>query len=121
MLLNIFIQDFGIIDQLSIDFAKGFNVLTGETESGKSIIIDALQVALGGRPSAGQIRSGAEKALVQAAFAVGGNRELNLLLNEMGFADPDDGIIVMAREVTHRAKISAVSMAEWLLWGITEK
>ncbi len=104
MLLNIFIQDFGIIDQLSIDFAKGFNVLTGETGSGKSIIIDALQVALGGRPSAGQIRSGAKKALIQAAFAVGGNKGLNVLLNEMGFADPDDGIIVMTREVTHRGK-----------------
>nr|MBP7333028.1 AAA family ATPase [Bacillota bacterium] len=104
MLLNIFIKNFGIIDQLSIDFQEGFNVLTGETGSGKSIIIDALQAALGGRPSAGQIRAGAEKALIQATFAISGLKELALLLEEMGFDDLEDEIIVMTREITRSGK-----------------
>lgn len=104
MLLNIFIKNFGIIDQLSIDFQDGFNVLTGETGSGKSIIIDALQAVLGGRPSAGQIRTGAEKALIQATFAIGGIKELALLLEEMGFDDLEDEIIIMTREITRAGK-----------------
>lgn len=104
MLLNIFIKNFGIIDQLNIDFQDGFNVLTGETGSGKSIIIDALQAALGGRPSTGQIRTGAEKALIQATFAIGGITELALLLDEMGFDDPEDEIIVMTREINRAGK-----------------
>ncbi len=104
MLLNIFIKDLGIIDQLSIDFQSGFNVLTGETGAGKSIIIDALQAALGGRPSAGQIRSGAEKALIQATFAIAGIREITILLEEMGLDYPEDEIIIMAREITRGGK-----------------
>ncbi|MDD2553261.1 MAG: DNA repair protein RecN [Desulfotomaculaceae bacterium] len=104
MLLSIFIKNFGIIDQLNIDFQDGFNVLTGETGSGKSIIIDALQAALGGRTSAGQIRTGAKKALIQATFAIGGIKELALLLEEMGFDDLEDEIIVMTREITRTGK-----------------
>ena len=104
MLLSIFIKNFGIIDQLNIEFQDGFNVLTGETGSGKSIIIDALQAALGGRTSAGQIRTGAKKALIQATFAIGGIKELALLLEEMGFDDLEDEIILMTREITRAGK-----------------
>ena len=104
MLLNIFIKSFGIIDQLSIDFQDGFNVLTGETGSGKSIIIDALQIALGGRPSADQIRTGAEKAFIQVTFDTGGMKDLALLLESMGFDSLEDPVMVMTREMTRAGK-----------------
>ena len=104
MLLSIFINNFGIIDQLRMDFQDGFNVLTGETGAGKSIIVDALQIALGGRPSAEQIRTGSDKALIQVSFDISGMKELALLSEEMGFDTFDDQIIAMTREITRTGK-----------------
>ena len=68
MLTELTIRDFAIIDELRIEFRPGFNVLTGETGAGKSIVVDALQLLAGGRPDVGMIRGGAEAALVQATF-----------------------------------------------------
>ncbi len=66
MLLNLYIHDFGIIEQTELNFSAGLNVLSGETGAGKSIIIEAIQVATGGRGSAEFVRSGCERAIVQA-------------------------------------------------------
>lgn len=104
MLHNVFIKNFGIIDQLRIDFQDGFNVLTGETGSGKSIIIDALQIALGGRSSAEMIRSGAEKALIQVTFDISGIKDTALLTDEIVFDGLEDSIMVMTREITRAGK-----------------
>lgn len=104
MLLSIFISNFGIIDQLKMDFQTGFNILTGETGAGKSIIIDALQLALGGRAYGDQIRSGAEKAQIQAAFDISEVAGPALLLEEHGVAAPEDAILIMAREITRTGK-----------------
>lgn len=104
MLHNIFIKNFGIIDHLRIDFHDGFNVLTGETGAGKSIIVDALQIALGGRPSADLIRTGSEKALIQATFDISGIKEMALFLEEAGIDGLEDPILVMTREITRGGK-----------------
>lgn len=104
MLLSIFIRNFGIIGQLRMDFQNGFNVLTGETGAGKSIIIDALQVALGGRVSGEQIRSGAEKALVQATFDISAAANIAPLLEEQGLDKPEDAILALAREISRSGK-----------------
>lgn len=104
MLHNIFIKNFGIIDQLRMDFQDGFNVLTGETGSGKSIIIDALQIALGGRSSAEMIRSGAEKALIQVTFDISGIKDTALLTDEIVFDGLEDSMMVMTREITRAGK-----------------
>lgn len=104
MLLSISIKNFGIIDQLRMDFQTGFNVLTGETGAGKSIIIDALQIVLGGRVSGDQIRSGAEKALLQAAFDISALKDLTPLLEEQGVAAPEDAVLVLAREISRSGK-----------------
>ncbi len=68
MLTALRIQNFAIIDELEVRFEAGFNVLTGETGAGKSILVDALQLVLGGRASAELIRTGAEEATVEALF-----------------------------------------------------
>jgi DNA repair protein RecN (Recombination protein N) len=104
MLLNIFIKNFGIIDQLRFDLQEGFNVLTGETGAGKSVIIDALQIALGGRSSSDQIRTGSEKALLQVTFDISANKETALLLADTGIDTAEDSIMVMTREITRAGK-----------------
>lgn len=104
MLLNVFIRNFGIIDLLKMDFQTGFNVLTGETGAGKSIIIEALQITLGGRASGDQIRAGAEKALVQATFDISGIATLAPLLEEQGVDLPEDDILILSREIARSGK-----------------
>ena len=68
MLRTLSVQDFVIVDSIELDFDSGFSALTGETGAGKSILIDALALVLGGRADAGMIREGAEKADIRAEF-----------------------------------------------------
>ena len=68
MLQEIHIQNYAVIESLTVEFHPGFNVLTGETGSGKSILVDALDLALGGRASPDVIRTGADRATVTAVF-----------------------------------------------------
>jgi DNA repair protein RecN (Recombination protein N) len=70
MLLNLSIRDFVLVDRLDLEFSPGFTALTGETGAGKSILLDALQLALGERAEAGVVREGGERAEVTAGFAV---------------------------------------------------
>jgi DNA repair protein RecN (Recombination protein N) len=71
MLLALSIRDFAIVDRLELEFTGGFTVLTGETGAGKSILIDALQFALGERAGADAVREGGARAEVAAEFAIG--------------------------------------------------
>ncbi len=93
MLTDISIKNFAIIDSLHITFSSGLNILTGETGAGKSIIIDAVNLVLGGRASADLIRSGAEEASVEAMFDISGEPELIESLAEKGI-DADDDILL---------------------------
>lgn len=68
MLRTLSVQDFVIVDSIELDFDSGFSALTGETGAGKSILIDALALVLGGRADPGMIREGAEKADIRAEF-----------------------------------------------------
>lgn len=70
MLRRLFIRDFVIVDQLELEFATGFVALTGETGAGKSILVDALSLALGERADASSVRGGCEKAEISAEFSV---------------------------------------------------
>src|SRR5690349_15995603 len=70
MLRTLSIRDFVIVDAIELEFARGFSVFTGETGAGKSILIDALQLALGGRGDASMVREGAAKADITADFAL---------------------------------------------------
>ena len=70
MLLRLIVRDFVIVDRLELEFGKGFGALTGETGAGKSILVDALSLALGERADASVVRSGAERAEISAEFDV---------------------------------------------------
>lgn len=70
MLCRLAVKDFALLDDLVIEFTQGFNVLTGETGTGKSLVIDAVQVVLGRRASADYVRTGADQAILEAVFDI---------------------------------------------------
>src|SRR5512133_378849 len=72
MLKELNIKNFAIIDQLRVEFGPGLNVFTGETGAGKSIVVDALNLALGERASTDLVRTGSAEAVVEAAFELNG-------------------------------------------------
>src|SRR3954465_540049 len=98
MLTELRIKNFAIIESLTLPLGKGFNVLSGETGAGKSIIVGALSLLLGERASADVIRTGAERATVEGVFDVGDRPEIRSLLDERGI-DVDESIVVLKREV----------------------
>lgn len=93
MLQDLHIENIAVIERADISFSPGFNVLTGETGAGKSIVIDALQAVLGARTSRELVRSGAEKALASAVFT-GGHADKWLLENEL---EPDEELVLQRR------------------------
>ncbi|KAB8062379.1 DNA repair protein RecN [Janthinobacterium sp. FT14W] len=92
MLHTLSIRDFVIVDTIELEFSAGFSVLTGETGAGKSILIDALTLALGGRGDASVVREGAAKADITADFSVSEVAQAWLAANE--FADDDGGALL---------------------------
>ncbi|MGK5027475.1 DNA repair protein RecN [Janthinobacterium sp. RB2R34] len=92
MLHTLSIRDFVIVDTIELEFAAGFSVLTGETGAGKSILIDALTLALGGRGDASVVREGAAKADITADFSVSEVAQAWLVANE--FANEDGGALM---------------------------
>jgi DNA repair protein RecN (Recombination protein N) len=95
-LLNI--VNFAVIDRLQVEFKQGLNVLSGETGSGKSILLDALGLLLGDRSSADLIRTGENRAFVEGVFDLKGNTPLEELLTESG-VDISDGEALIRREL----------------------
>lgn len=94
MLRSLSLKDFVIVDRLDLEFARDFTVLTGETGAGKSILIDALSLALGERGESGLVRQGCEKAEISAEFSVAELPELNDWLNENELAGEDDACLM---------------------------
>ena len=92
MLHTLSIRDFVIVDTIELEFSAGFSVLTGETGAGKSILIDALTLALGGRGDASVVREGAAKADITADFSVSEVAQAWLVANE--FANEDGGALM---------------------------
>jgi DNA repair protein RecN (Recombination protein N) len=92
MLRTLSIRDFVIVDAIELEFAPGFSVFTGETGAGKSILIDALALALGGRGDASVVREGAAKADITAEFSA--SAELDAWLAENEFSNEDGGALL---------------------------
>jgi DNA repair protein RecN (Recombination protein N) len=99
MLTELRIKNFAIIETLTLPLARGFNVLSGETGAGKSIIVGALGLLLGERGSADLIRTGADRASVEGVFDVGDRPEIRATLDEHGI-DVDEATVVLKREIT---------------------
>jgi DNA repair protein RecN (Recombination protein N) len=108
MLRELRIKNLAIIDDITVEFEKGMNVLTGETGAGKSIVVDALCLALGERASSELVRSGEKEAVIEAFFDIP-RRQINIsvrrLLQDIGI-DFDEGV-VMKRIITTQGKSRA--------------
>ena len=98
MLLELRIRDLAIIRQVMLPLAPAFNVLTGETGAGKSIIVGALTVLLGERANADMVRTGADRATVEGVFDVSAHRDVLDALDERGL-DVENGTLVLKREI----------------------
>ncbi len=101
MLVELTIRDFAIIDELHLRFGEGLNVLTGETGAGKSIIVDAVSLLLGGRGDAGLIRAGAGRASVEGVFRLDAEARAAVepILEADGLEGDEPGILVLSREI----------------------
>jgi DNA repair protein RecN (Recombination protein N) len=101
VLVELTIRDFAIIDELHLRFGEGLNVLTGETGAGKSIIVDAVSLLLGGRGDAGLIRAGAGRASVEGVFRLDAEARAAVepMLEADGLEGDEPGILVLSREI----------------------
>jgi DNA repair protein RecN (Recombination protein N) len=101
MLTELIIRDFAIIDELTLRLHAGFNVLTGETGAGKSIIIDAVDLLLGGRGDSTIVRSGATRAIVEGTFRLNQSAQdrINPLLEKHGLEGDAVDVLLLGREV----------------------
>ena len=117
MLSNISLRDFILVEQLEVSFRSGLTVLTGETGAGKSLLVDALALALGARGEAGMIRQGAERAEISAEFDVTNLPECRQWLNETGLAaEPGECLLRRVIEANGRSRAfingSAVTLTQ---------
>lgn len=97
MLTELRIANFAIIDQLSFECARGFHVLTGETGAGKSIIVDALALLVGGRADESFIRTGADEAVLEAAFGIPSGGPLAARLRDEGLLGEGETEVIVRR------------------------
>jgi DNA repair protein RecN (Recombination protein N) len=105
MLSELHIENFAIISHLDLSFDPGLNILTGETGAGKSIIIDAVETILGSRADATVVRSGADKALVEASFELSDeiNRPVRQILEREALQE-ETGLLTMGREIRNNGR-----------------
>lgn len=105
MLRQLSIQNFAIIDQLLIEFHPQFNVITGETGAGKSILMGALGLVLGNRADSGVLFDAAQKCVVEARFDAANNKPVQACLRQMDLDEEDD--LLLRREITSNGKSRA--------------
>ena len=106
MLTELRIRNFAIIESLTLPLARGFNVLSGETGAGKSIIVGALGLLLGERASADLIRTGADRATVEGVFDITDRPEIATVLDERGI-DAEESLVVLRREIAAAGRARA--------------
>lgn len=127
MLTQIQINNFALIDNLSLELGSGFNVLTGETGTGKSIIIDAIVAVLGERVAADMIRTGTDRAVIEAAFDLSNSPSARNKAAQLG-VESEDGTLLITRELSTGGKsqgrvngrLSTLSMLKELTSGIID-
>ena len=103
MLLTIHVKNFALIDEVELSLGQGVQILTGETGAGKSILIDAVTAALGGKVSRDMVRRGADYALVELVFDVS-QEDKRKALEEMEIPVEDDGLLIVSRRISSEGR-----------------
>ncbi|MBO0911945.1 MAG: DNA repair protein RecN, partial [Acidobacteria bacterium] len=106
MLVELRLENFAVIENVAVEFGRGLNLLTGETGAGKSMLIDALALLLGGKASTDVVRFGAERAVVSAVFQMesGPEKAGARILEENGI-DAEDSAIILRREISGKGRV----------------
>ena len=106
MLVELRLENFAVIENVAVEFGAGLNLLTGETGAGKSMLIDALALLLGGKASPDVVRFGAERAVVAAVFEVEADAEkaVSKILEDNGM-DADDAGLILRREISAKGRV----------------
>ncbi len=102
MLRTLYVKNYALIEEVEVEFKSGLNIITGETGAGKSILIDALSLILGERASSEVVRKGADKAIVEGVFYVGGNKKIKKILEDNGIEFSDE--LILRREVSAKGQ-----------------
>lgn len=102
MLQSIFVKNFVLIDEVSLEFQRGLSAFTGETGAGKSLLMDAIGVLKGDRANAGMVKKGCDKAVIEGAFLIE-HEALIKKLEDDGF-DMEEGLLIITREITKEGK-----------------
>ena len=106
MLVELVVENYAVVERVRVRFHRGLNLLTGETGSGKSLVVDSLGLLFGGRASGDLVRSGAERARVSAIFEAPGTPEFRRLLDDNGI-EIEDGELLVERELQASGKSRA--------------
>ncbi len=101
MLCRLFVQDIALIERLELQFGPGLNVITGETGAGKTVLVDALMLALGERGAGEYLRHGASKGIVEAVFRIESHWAVNTVLREHGY-EVEGEELILRREISAR-------------------
>lgn len=106
MLISLYIKDFGLIDCIEMEFSSGLNVLTGETGSGKSIVLEALYVSLGGRAQTDLIRNEQDRAIIQSTFDTSKMNNFFEKMTKQGLEleEQDRDTLIMSREINRQGR-----------------
>lgn len=99
MFVELYVRHFVLIDELRLQFDRGLHVFTGETGAGKSLLLDATRVVLGGRASSGVVQPGADHAIVEAVFEIQPGSQAASLLDDWQIDVGDDGMVLLSRTV----------------------
>lgn len=126
MLLLLRIENFALIDHLELEFGPGLNVLTGETGAGKSIILDAIDAALGGKISSRVIRTGTNRSVVEATFTLSSSLTSWLMAQEIDLIE--DNCVIVSREITattsnirSRSRVNGVLVNRQIMGGLRDR
>ncbi|HEY7354162.1 MAG TPA: DNA repair protein RecN [Terriglobales bacterium] len=106
MLVELRLENFAVIENVAVEFGAGLNLLTGETGAGKSMLIDALALLLGGKASPNVVRFGTDRAVVSAVFEVdAGFKKAAIHILEQNGIDPDDSGVILRREISSKGRV----------------
>ncbi len=123
MLLELYVKDFALIEELRLEFSPGLNILTGETGAGKSMVIDAVELLLGGRASSDWVRTGRERAVIEALFDIGSSTGVREALEKQGFDASEQ--VLLTREISARGRnvcrVNGRTVTASMLRDITEQ
>ncbi len=120
MLRELIVDNYAVIERVRVEFRPGLNLLTGETGSGKSIVVDALSLLFGGRASAESVRTGAARARVSGRFEAPGSKAFQKLIESAGI-ETEDGELLLEREVSSDGRSRAFASSRPVTAGLLKE